>query len=109
MPTTPQEQIGLLHDQLQVDPDRTDGIEATFAFDVSGPAGGSWWIDAKNGTGAVHDGVAEQPSVTIHLSDEVFVKLATKELSGGEAFFNGLLTVEGDESKAMLLAQIFGE
>src|SRR5438309_2203130 len=107
-PASAKELMELLGQQLRQDPSRTDGLNAIFAFDVSGPSGGSWWIEAQDGTGAVHAGVPREPSVTIRLSDEVLMRLANSELDGAEAFAKGLLRVEGDQSKAIFLAQIFG-
>ena len=94
---------------LASDSSRTVGIEAIFAFVVSGPTGGAWWIEARNGAGAVHSGTPATANVTIHLSDDVLLRLGSGELQGSEAFMQGLLRVEGDRSKAIFLAQIFGQ
>lgn len=105
----PREIMQDLDAQLHADPERTENIEAVYQFEITGLHGGAWWLDARNGVGAIHQGRADDPTTTIRLSDNVFVMLATHELDGAEAFFNGHLTVDGDESKAIFLSQIFGE
>jgi putative sterol carrier protein len=109
MAMAPSEFMHHLDEQLKSDPSRTEGVNGVFQFVIEGDAGGSWWIEADDGTGAVHAGAQEQPTVTVRMPDEVFVRLGTKELDGAEAYMDGLMTVEGDQSKVMYLPQIFGE
>ena len=47
--------------------------------------------------------------VTLKLSLETLVKMNTGELDGMSAFFQGLLEVEGDQSVAMGLNDLFTE
>ncbi|WP_184070947.1 SCP2 sterol-binding domain-containing protein [Sphingosinicella soli] len=108
-PTTPAELMRELDTALRNDPSRSEGITSVFAFDVAGDAGGKWWIEAKDGTGAAQEGQHPNPDVVIYVDDEILVRLGTHDLDGGEAYVSGLITLEGDNSKAMLLAQIFGD
>jgi putative sterol carrier protein len=107
--TTPAELMSQLDLQLRGDPSRSEGITSVFAFDVAGENGGRWWVEAADGAGAAHAGQHPSPDVTIFVDDDVLVRLGNHELDGGEAYVSGLLTLEGDHSRAMLLAQIFGE
>jgi putative sterol carrier protein len=109
MAKVPSDYMTELDEQLRSLPARTAGLTAVFQFVLEGDTGGSWWIEANDGTGAVHTGATEHPTVTVKMTDEVFVRMGTKELDGTEAYMDGLMTVEGDQSKAMWLAQIFGE
>jgi putative sterol carrier protein len=109
MAMTPSEYMHELDAQLRSDPSRTEGLEAVFQFVLEGDAGGSWWIEANDGNGAVHPGTRENPTSTIRMLDEIFVKMTTGELDGTEAYMDGLLTVEGDQGKVMFLPQVFGE
>jgi len=106
---TPAELMTQLDEQLRNDPARSAGITSVFAFDVAGENGGQWWIETNDGTGAAHAGRHAGPDVTIYVDDQVLVQLGNHELDGGEAYVSGLLTLEGDHSRAMLLAQIFGD
>jgi putative sterol carrier protein len=109
MANTPSELMRELDEQLKSDPARTEGLRAVFQFELSGDDGGSWWVEANDGTGEAQVGSRDDVNATIRMKDEVFVSLGARELDGSEAYMDGLLTVEGDQSKAMFLAQIFGE
>lgn len=108
-PTTPAELMAQLDQALRSDPERTRGIESVFAFDVEGEAGGHWWIEARDGAGSAQAGRHPSPDVTVYVDDASLVRLGTHELDGGEAYVSGIITLEGDHSRAMLLAQIFGD
>ncbi len=101
--------MAALDSELKSDPSRTEGVAAAFQFEVSGRDGGHWWIETSNGTGSVHDGDAASPDLTVRMTDEVMVAMATGELDGTEAYFNGQLEIEGDQSKVGFLPAIFGE
>jgi putative sterol carrier protein len=109
MSMTPREFMEKLNEQLQSDPARTADLTAVFQFELDGDAGGSWWIEAKDGTGAVHQGQNAEPTSTVRMTDETFTKMSSGELDGTEAYMDGLLTVEGDQGKVMFLPQVFGE
>lgn len=109
MALAPDELMRALDEQLRSEPSRTTGIEGAFAFEISGDAGGSWWIEAGDGSGAVHSGAPDDATVTVRMADDVFVRLGTGELDGAEAYMDGLMTVEGDQGKVMYLPQLFGE
>jgi putative sterol carrier protein len=106
--SSPQQVFDDLDQQLRTDPSRTAGLRDSFAFVISGETGGTWWVEANDGVGKVHAGEAEVPSVTIKMSDETFVGLADGSIDGGEAFFDGLITAEGDQNKMYSLGQLFG-
>ena len=51
------------------------------------------------------DGAAD---VTLTMSIDTFTQLQDGTLTGMDAFFQGLLTIEGDQSVAMQLGEILG-
>jgi putative sterol carrier protein len=108
MAMTPGQFMQDLDGHLRSDPARTEGLEAVFQFVLKGDTGGAWWIEANDGIGAVHEGSRENPTSTITMDDEVFVRMTTGELDGTEAYMDGLLAVEGDQGKVMFLPQVFG-
>lgn len=109
MPLTPKEFLASLDGELKSDSSRTAGVTAIFQFEVSGPDGGHWWIEANRGSGSVSEGDAAGADLTVRMTDEVMVAMATGELDGTEAYFNGQLEIEGDQSKVGFLPAIFGE
>lgn len=106
---TAKELMAELGVQLRAEPARTEGLSDVYEFDISGDGGGHWWIEASDGTGTLHEGVPPTASVTVRMTDDVFVRLGTAELDGAEAFAEGLVTVEGDQGKVMHLPQLFGQ
>lgn len=109
MPITPNEYLEGLDKLLKTEPARTEGLQATFSFTIDGETGGQWWVEANNGAGQVHVGSRDDADVTVQLTDEVFVGLATGTIDGAAAYFDGLMTVGGrDQSKAIFLGQLFG-
>jgi len=109
MAMTPSEYLEELDKQLKSEPARTEDLRAVFQFVLDGPSGGSWWIEADDGKGAVHAGTHESPTTTVRMDDDVFVKMTTGELDGTAAYMDGLLIVEGDQARVMSLPQVFGE
>jgi putative sterol carrier protein len=109
MSSAPREYLIELDRHLRSDPTRTEGLTAVYQFSLSGEHGGSWWIEACDGIGEVQEGIRDDVNATIRMTDEVFMQMSGGELDGAEAYMDGLFVVEGDQSKAMNLAQIFGE
>jgi len=80
-------------------------VGAIYVFDVSGV--GKYFIDFKNGTGAVGDG--DPPSkadVTISMNEEVFLKIFNRELAPASAFMTGKVKISGDLAKALTLEKV---
>jgi putative sterol carrier protein len=108
-PPTASEFMQDLNAKLQALRTRTEGINASFIFDIEGEDPGIWTVEANDGSGRVIRGAQETADCTVYMNDDVLIRLGTHQLDGGEAYLSGLLTVSGDVSKAMLLAQIFGD
>lgn len=108
MATTPSEIMSQLDAKLKDDPSKTAGIDAVFQLVLDGGSGGSWWIEANDGDGAVYSGAHESPTATVRMSEDVFIKLGTGEIDGAQAYMSGMLTVDGDMSKLLFLAQVLG-
>lgn len=102
---TPQQIMDRIPGAFQ--PDKAQGVTATFQWDISGPAGGHWYVEIKDGTCQVQVGEAASPNITLTLGDENFVKLLSGRLDGTMAFMTGKLKVKGDMGLAMKLQQLF--
>jgi putative sterol carrier protein len=109
MSQSPREYLVELDRHLKTDPARTEGLQAVYQFVLAGAQGGAWWIEARDGSGEVREGTRQDVHATIRMPDEVFTRMSSGDLDGAEAYMDGLFVVEGDQSKAMNLAQIFGE
>ena len=102
---TPQEVMDRIPSAFQ--PEKAQGVTATFQWDISGALGGRWFVEIKDGTCVVQNGDSPNPNITITIGDENFVKLISGRLDGTMAFMTGKLKVKGDMGLAMKLPQLF--
>lgn len=94
--------------KLQAHPDVAEKIGAVFQFDVSGPDGGTWFVDLAKPGGAVGAGSSPDAKCTVAMKDADLVALVNGTLSPGMAFMTGKIKVKGDYGLAMKLQQIIG-
>ncbi|MBW1709731.1 MAG: SCP2 sterol-binding domain-containing protein [Deltaproteobacteria bacterium] len=102
---TPEEIFDMMADAFK--PDAAQGVDVVFQYNISGPEGGDWNITIKDQKCEIKKGQAENPTTTMQLSDEDFVKMITGELNPMMAFTSGKLKIQGDMMKAQVLAQLF--
>ncbi len=82
---------GLLNEDI------VNKVDAVFQFNLSGPDGGSWCLDIRNGNGYVGTGKAPcDPDVTISMTASDFQSMFYGRLSPGEAYMVGKISLEGD-------------
>lgn len=84
-------------------PEVAGDLEATVQYNISE----SMYHVIKDKTVTVHEGEAEEPTVTITTSDENFVKLFNGTLNPVTAFMTGQLKIKGDVMLAQRLASLF--
>jgi putative sterol carrier protein len=92
--------------RLQANPDRIQGMNATYQFDITGDGGGQYFAKLENGSGQVEKGQSDTPNITITMSDQDFLQLIEGKLDGTMAFMSGKLKVKGDMGLAMKLQTI---
>lgn len=66
-----------------------------FQFDLKSPDS-AWILDMKSGDGAVKQGTADKPDVTLELSDEDFVAMSTGKADPNKLYFSGKMKVTGN-------------
>jgi putative sterol carrier protein len=80
-------------------------IGATFHFSIPNESG--YYVDLKNGAGAVTKGEpAEKADVTVTMDADNLLKMFNRELLPTTAFMTGKLTVKGDLTKALTLEKV---
>ncbi|OGD26298.1 MAG: sterol-binding protein [Candidatus Aminicenantes bacterium RBG_13_63_10] len=99
---------GALPGRLKSKGDDVLKVNAVYQFNISGPEGGSWWVDATKSGGAV--GVGENPDAkcTISMADNDFIDMVNGKLNAQTAFFAGKLKIKGDVSLALMLGSVLG-
>ncbi len=75
-----------------IDADKVADTEAVIQYDISEPT----YQVLKGGALTVHQGQAENPDLTIQISDDNLVKLFRGELNPMTAFMTGKLKVKGN-------------
>merc|ERR1712226_100104 len=80
-------------------------VGAIYLFDVKEK--GKYFVDFKNGSGAVgHGDAPTKADVTISMNEEVFLKIFNRELAPASAFMTGKVKVSGDLAKALTLEKV---
>lgn len=81
---------------------------ATIVFDLSGDAGGKWWVK-------IHDGAAESgkgepgdpPNLTLLADANDWVRIMTGQQDATAAFMQGKLKIKGDMGLALKMQTMF--
>jgi putative sterol carrier protein len=88
----------------RVAPDRIEGMNNTYVFDIEGA--GAWTVAIADGTITVTEGVGEG-DCTFSTSEENFEKIVAGEQNPTTAYMTGKLKIKGDMGAAMKLQKIF--
>lgn len=105
---TPQAVFDDMASTLAANPDRTEGLTATYQYNVDGEHGGWWTLIIDDGKSELRTGKAENPDVKINIDETDLLAMANGEFSGTEAFMTGKLRVEGNPVLGMQLGRILG-
>ena len=88
----------------RVTPDRIEGMNNTYVFDIEGA--GAWTVAIADGTVTVTEGVGEG-DCTFSTSEENFEKIVAGEQNPTTAYMTGKLKIKGDMGAAMKLQKLF--
>ena len=88
----------------RVTPDRIEGMNNTYVFDIEGA--GIWSVAVADGAVTVTEG-ASDADCTFSTSEETFEKIASGEQNATTAYMTGKLKIKGDMGAAMKLQKIF--
>lgn len=105
-PETPAQIFSEINRRLQSEPDRAAGMNAVYAFDLTGDDGGKYHIKLHGGSGEAGEGSPEDPNITITMAAADFVELSMGRLDGTMAFMSGKIKIKGDMGLAMKLQSV---
>ncbi|KAK7100664.1 hydroxysteroid dehydrogenase-like protein 2 [Littorina saxatilis] len=92
---------GLLSEEL------VQRVKGVFQFDLTGSHTGTWFLDLKNGTGAVGKGEpATRADCTMKMDSSLFTDMFAGKASPTTSFMMGKLKIKGDMSLAMKLEKL---
>jgi putative sterol carrier protein len=105
---TPKDVFAKIERKISAKADESWQINAAYKFVLNGPNGGTWIVDLRKDTFGVRE-IDGEAHCTITVSDENFVKIATKQMRADVAFMTGKLKFSGDMGMAMKLGKLFGK
>jgi NAD(P)-dependent dehydrogenase (short-subunit alcohol dehydrogenase family)/acyl dehydratase/putative sterol carrier protein len=87
--------------------DKAAGLEGVFQYGISGPEGGSWFLEIKGGTCNIHQGTHRCPAAVILMTDDDFKEMIRGKMSAMDAYMSGKMKVKGDPTKSQLIEKYF--
>ena len=95
-------------EKIKNHPERVEGINAIYEFNITGDNGGIWSLDLTDGKKDISEGSTGKATCTITISDSDFSDLIDGSLNAQMAFMTGKLKVAGDMGLALKLGNILG-
>ena len=99
--------VGGIFDVLakQINPGLVQSVQTVYLFKVSGPEGGSWYLDLKNGGGSIGKGKPdEKPDCTLFLDPNMLVDMVAGKWKPSAAYMAG--RISGTVEAAMKLEKV---
>jgi aminoglycoside phosphotransferase (APT) family kinase protein len=73
-----------------------EDVTVTAQFHLTGPGGGDWYVLCDKGKASRHEGLAENPNVTLSASAADWGAIQRGEMDRIQAWMGGKLTIDGD-------------
>jgi protein-tyrosine sulfotransferase len=88
---------------------RRHDFACSAAFDVTGPGGGRWTVHVDRRNSGILSGISTTAACRITVSAETLLRISNGALTIPEAFFQSLVSVDGDMESARTIARhLFG-
>lgn len=88
-------------------PEKAEGMNATFQFELTGEGGGIWVAKIADGQCTVTEGGIDHPSATIGMEAADYIAIVQGKLDMARAFTGGKIKVKGDMGLIMKLPTLF--
>ena len=82
--------------KLSASPEKVEGLQAVYVFDIAGDTGGKWTLTCDGKSASIAEGEQGEAQCTITMTDGDFVSMMSGELNPMMAFSLGKLRVAGD-------------
>jgi putative sterol carrier protein len=102
---TPQQVFDGMRENFHAE--KAQGAHVRYAFQLSGPNGGEWFVDVADGKCKIDKGKIDNPDVTFSASDKDWVALSNGKLKGWWAYLTGRMKIRGDQNLARKLGEMF--
>lgn len=80
-------------------PAAATGLDIRMQFELSGPGGGAWFVEIKDGRCTVTPGHGRDPDTILRASAADYLKISNGEMNKVLALLRGKLRVQGDMGK----------
>ncbi|HEY3358059.1 MAG TPA: SCP2 sterol-binding domain-containing protein [Polyangia bacterium] len=88
-------------------PDAAARLNATYQFELSGPGGGTWFVQIRDGALAVGEGAQPNPDVVLRAAAKDYVAIAEGRMSAVLALALRKFKISGSLPLAMKLEKLF--
>lgn len=88
-------------------PEKAVGVDTVLQFNFTGSQASEWYVTIKDQKIASTEGKHPSPKMTMTVSSEDYVKIATGELDASMAFMKGKVKINGDMSLALGMGKFF--
>ncbi len=85
------------------DASKSQGINATIQFDLSGDNGGMYWLRIADDGASSGEGQAENPKMTLRANADDFAAIIRGKSNPMQAFMTGKIKIQGDTNLALKL------
>ena len=89
------------------DADAAKGVTASFQFELGGDNGGTYCVQVTDGQMEIMEGANDDPTFTLKMNADDYIKMAHGKLNGAMAFMTGKMKISGDRSLAQAMKKIF--
>ena len=88
-------------------PEKAEGVNATFQFDLTGDNGGLFWLRVAEGKCESGLGRAENPKATLKVNADDYAAVVSGALNPIQAFLSGKIKIQGDTGIVLKLQTMF--
>lgn len=88
-------------------PDKAAGVDTVMQFNFTGEQASQWVVTIKNQKIESKQGVHPSPEMTMSVSSEDYLKIASGEMDASLAFMKGRVKVSGDMGVALGMGKYF--
>ena len=85
------------------DASKSQGINSTIQFDLSGDNGGLYWLRIADDGATYGEGQAESPKMTLKANADDFDGIISGKTNPMQAFMTGKIKIQGDTNLALKL------
>lgn len=96
------------HIDQRFQPDKAEGVNAVYQFDLVGANGGKYWVKVANQTAEAQAGEHPDATMVLTATADDFLALVNGKMNPMMAFMQGKIKVKGEMGLALKLQAILG-